>query len=163
MSKKAIPELSADTRVLFERITNLEPNEVVSYDELSKLIGRDVRGRAVSNLYQARRKALREERIVTESVIGLGIKRMTDSQVVVGFESFMSRSRRAARREATKLTSVDYPKLSRTDQTKHNAALATLGVIQHIASTSSMNRLETKVQDSSGPLPIGKTLDVFRQ
>jgi len=79
--KKAINELHTDTRILYNTLESKiikEGNDSVSYDELSKAIGRDVRQEARGLLNTARKHIEREHHITLEVVRNEGIKKTTD-------------------------------------------------------------------------------------
>ena len=104
---KAIPEISIESTLLIDRLKTLEVDEVVTWDELSNLIGRDVRKEAYHNLGTARNRLLRDERMVFECVRKVGVKRLSDDGIVVSAESGLQRIKRASRRSFRKLSCAD--------------------------------------------------------
>jgi hypothetical protein len=63
-ARRPIGQLSFDTKQLATRLAKLAPNEPVSfqlvpYEELNTIIGRNVQDKARGNLMAARRKVLR--------------------------------------------------------------------------------------------------------
>lgn len=160
---KSIPELSIDARLLIDLLSKVGIGETVGYDTLSEAIGRDVRGTAYSQLATARRHLLRDKQMVFEAVHNVGIKRLSDAEIVATGESAVGRVRRAARRGTQRLTSVqDFDALPNALKLKHNAYLSTLGAIGMLAKGSAVKKVEEAVSASSGALPIGRTLELFR-
>lgn len=162
MTSKTIPELSVDTRLLYQRILKLNPDETISYAELSAVIGRDVTGSARSNLFSARNKALREG-INTEAVTKVGIKRLTDTQTVGTTDGRVrDHIRRVTGKAVKKLATVDFNNLSNPDKVKHNTAVSHLGALRAFAADKIAPRIERKVKESNGEqLAIVHTLQAF--
>lgn len=166
---KTIPEMSGDARLLFERIATMQPNDQLDYAECSKIIGRDIKG-CPHLLASARRKALRDLRIVTEAVVGVGIRRLADATIVetVG-EMTRKRIRHMANNGVRKLTAVGFDGLTSEQKIKHNAELSQLSAVRAFSKENVTNRLESKIKTGGGastgsaPLAIAKTLEVFSE
>jgi hypothetical protein len=160
---KAIPELSPDTRLLYQRLRELKPEEVIPYKDLSGLIGRNVQERARSTLNAARKKALRDDHVVTEAVINVGIKRLADVRIVeTTGDAVRRRIRRASSRGVLKLTSVNFDALSPQHRIKHNAELSQLGALREFSKDSQTKRIEKIISgNDSAPLAIAQTLATF--
>lgn len=165
MANKAIPEMSVDTRLLYQRISQMKHDEVISYDDLTALIGRDVRGRARSNLNAARNKAMRENQVVTEVIINEGIKRLSDNAIVEHTgDSARRRIRRASSRAMRKLASVAFDRLTNAHKIKHNAEMSQIGALQAISKDAINARLKSKIAKTAtnGALSIAHTLEAFK-
>lgn len=161
--KRTIPEISVDTRLLYQAIQELEPDEIIEYSKLSKLIGRDVRGAARSNLMSARKMAERDDAIVVECVQNVGIKRLTDQEIVssVGGHA-RKRIRRTAGRAVRKLHAVEFDKLSTTEKIRQNAELSQLSAVKAFSGDNTTKRIEPLVTVSRmEQLAIAKTLEAF--
>lgn len=160
--KKTIPEISIDSKLLYDRLKTLEPETFVSYEELSAVIGRDVQQSAYGNLTTAVKKALTEDHIVLAPVRGKGIKRLTDCEIVSTSDRHFEHVRRTSRKQVRKLGAVDYEQLSKEDKIKHNTNIAIIGLFNHVTSSPAIRKLEESVEKAQAPLAIGKTLEVFR-
>ena len=155
-------QMSIDTRQLYERLKQASVGETVTYQELSEIVGRDVRGRAYSNLLSARRRCMRQDAIVFGTVQKVGLQRLDDGGVVGTAEGAMSRIRRQARRAGITLSCVrDFDALPIEAQTKHNAAMSLLAVVSRITQNSAMKQLEKHVGETKKELPLTKTLEFF--
>src|SRR5262245_24417090 len=139
---KSIPELSTDTKLLYERLKLLQPNEVVTYDELSQIVGRDVRKQSRSNLTSAVRRCGNEDNIVIDTVINVGVKRATDQMIIKKTEKVRSHMSRTVTRHMKRVQCADYNALSRQDQTEHNTALAWAGLVAHISKVAALKKIE---------------------
>lgn len=159
---KSIPELSLDTRLIYDRLVQAKVDETVGYGELTTLIGRDVRTSARHLLTSAMHRAESQDDMVFACVWGVGVKRLTDREIVGVGDQALSRSRRAARRGARKLSKVrDFSTLSDSEKITHNARLSVLSAIESIASGSAMRKVEKRVSETMQTLPLAKTLALF--
>ena len=163
-NRKSICEITPDTRLLYQRLCKLEPDESISYATLSELIGRDVQGLASHNLVSARHMAERDNAIVTDAIFGEGIKRLTDQSIVLNVgQRVLHRTRRMAKRAVRKLTKVNFDALPPELKIKQNAEVSQLSAIAAFSTMTVTNRIEHKVESSSPqPLAIQKTLEAFK-
>lgn len=159
---KSIPELSVDTRLLYQRLIKLQPGEAVTYDELSALIGADVRVKRRSNLYSAMRKAL-SDHVVCSAVIKYGIKRLQDDEIAGLGDGVVDRIHGAAGRAVKKLSCVsDFDALSNDNKVKHNAAMSMVGAIALATKPSRVEKVTAAVRTAQSQLPVAKTLELFK-
>lgn len=154
---KADFELSADSKTLASVLLEAQKDETITYERLSKAIGRDVRADASGALQTARRLAQREQRMVFDAVRGVGLKRLQDSDIVDLSDKARDQMRRTARRTAKKLVCVDFDGLPNDKKVKHNAALSMMGALATLTTETSFGRLQSKVQQTrTDHLPAAK-------
>lgn len=154
-------ELSVDTRLLYQRLAAAAMGEVVAYDDLNDLIGRDVRRRAYGALASARRKALAEDGIVFDVVPKVGMKRLTDAEIVASTQADVRRLHKASRRAARKVACAHYEQLPADSRITHNAVLSLFGAVHNITHVKRLKQLEQEVASTNGELPLAKTLAFF--
>jgi|GEM_PF-3934064 len=82
MEKKPIKEVSADARLLYQRLAKMEVGDFVSYKELREIIGRDVQNEARGYLNTARLMCEREESKTFGVIINEGLKCLNGSEIV---------------------------------------------------------------------------------
>ena len=157
---KGIQEKSADTKVIEHRLRNTQPGDLVTYDELTKLLGRDVRQYCKSNMRSARNSLIGES-IFFDCVAGEGLKRLNNEEAVRASDHYRTRARKAARRGLTHLVNVPFDSLSDESKRKHLAMSAQLGAIELFGSTKSSKRIETAVSETKTTMAIGETLKLF--
>jgi len=157
--KKSIFEISPDTQLLIARLEKMQKGECVQYDELSKIIGRNVQMNR-SSLLSARR-ILQRQGMVFDAVSGVGIKRLDDIGIVKASQGHVFRAYQAARRGAQKLSCVDYDTLNNEDKITHNTSASILGAIALVAKPSNTKKLLKAVQEARETLPTAKTLELF--
>lgn len=156
MSERAIPELSVDTQILERRLLDVSVGEIVSYEELSKTIGRDVQRKAHHLLTTAVRRVLRDKQIVFAAVHGKGLKRLDDAGVLGVGEAAIAAIGRKSRRTVKKMACADYKALKPEERTQHNVIVSQLGVLAHITSSSVQKKLEASAGHEK--LPVAKML-----
>lgn len=153
-------KLSLDSQMLYERIRGANEGEVISYEDLSKVVGRDVRKKRGA-LITAQRLALSEHAIVFGTIVKEGIKRLSAREIVESSPAVTKKIARAARRQIRKLTSIRET-LSGDALVRHNTHVSLMGTLAHICSAPSVKALEGKVANYQKVLPVAKTLEHFR-
>jgi hypothetical protein len=153
--------MSADARLLRQRLSKVAVGQEISYEELSREIGRKVAGSCTA-LQSARRSLLNSSQIIFEPVRGVGLKRLSDSEIVDASERDISKVRRAARRGAKKLLSIaDYSALPSDKQLQHTTRLSVMTMIAHAASDKGIEKVEKAAAGRAQELPIAETLKAF--
>jgi hypothetical protein len=159
--KRAIPELSVDTQILERLLLVLDVEEIVSYKSLSDAIGKDVQHRARHLLDSARNRALKREGFVLESVMGIGIKRLSDEGIAHIGHSVTKKIHRLSKRGLQKLVAVkDFDALSANSKRTHNLNAAMLGVLAYQTKTRTLRKLEAATSQSV--LPAMKMLEAMK-
>ncbi len=154
-------ELSPDTRILTDALLKMEPGDTLTHDEMAALLSRRIDG-ADSTLQSARRRAEKEDGVVFGTVRTVGLKRLTDAEIVGLGETGAKGLRRAARRSFRRVSNVgNFDKLSPAEQAKHNGALALFGGVMAASKGSTLRRLELAVSGTE-QLSLGRTFDLFK-
>ena len=162
MPKKTIPELSIDSRTLYDKLAKIEIDGFIPYTELSEAITRNVQHEARGNLTTARNMARKIHGAVFGVVMNEGLKRLKDEEIVgIGMKSVKSIGR-ASRRAMNKLICVkDFNNMPVDVQTKHNTMLSVLGVMNVMSKPKRINAIEHKVATAQKRLPVSQTLEFF--
>jgi hypothetical protein len=151
----------ADTKILESVLAESKIGDKITYEVLSKALGRDVRKFALNALRSARSCLLREKNMVFSVEDNVGLIRLNDSQIVASSDSDRQRISRTAKRTLLKLSAVKFDGLEENDKRKHVAYSAQLGAIAMFATKTSTNRIESQVTNDAKALPIGDTLKLF--
>jgi len=154
-------EKSADTKILEAVLSEAKVGDKLTYEALSKALGRDVRKHAIGALRSARWFVLREKQIVFAVEDNVGLIRLDDKQIVTTSEADRSRMSKIAKRSLTKLAVVKFAELDEETKRKHVTYSAQMGALAMFATKHSTNKIETKVQKDSQTIPIGETLKLF--
>lgn len=157
--KKGIQAKSADTLIIENRLRETKPGDIVTYDELSKLLGRDVRAFCQANVRTARH-TLEAESIFFDCVRSEGLKRLTSNEAAFASDSHRERISSAARRGLRHLRYVPFDELEDEAKRKHLTMSAQFGAIQLFGSSKATKKIESAVKDTA-PMAIGETLKLF--
>lgn len=159
---KIIPQLSIDTRLLFDRMIDTPVGDTVTYAVMSEIIGRDSQISGRGTVASARRKAMNERRMVFASVLNVGLRRLADVEIVDTAEHDMVRLRRSARRATRKVSMVDFDVLPNDRKIKHNTYMSVFGALHQLTAPKAVRAVESKVSQAQAALPLALTLDAFR-
>lgn len=154
-----ISKNAVDISALKDRLRKAEIGEMIAYDELSEIIGRDIRKHRYL-LLSACNQLLSEKNYTFGSVFKQGVKRLSADETVESSKEIFSRIRGQCRRQARKLSSVDYETITTDDLKRlHNSALSVFAAIAYSADSRNLNRL-TGLCQNTGPqsLPTATTL-----
>jgi hypothetical protein len=161
---RPIGTMSIDVKTIYERLRKTTVGETVKYSDLETLIGRPVRERNGWLLLSARRRLLYQDGILFGVVQKIGVKRLTDSEIVAAGRDDLSRIHRAALRGGRKLTSVqDYNGLSQPDKLLHGVTGSALAVLSHLTKEKQLKRIEAEIEKDPRTLPLQKTLAAFKE
>lgn len=156
---KGIQAKSADTSIIENRLRNTEPGDVVTYDELSKLLGRNVRTFCLGYVATAR-KSLVAESIFFDTLSNEGYKRLDSEEACHASKHYVRRVKSAARRGMVHLQHVPFDGLSDDGKRTHLTASAQLGAVALFAGASAEKKIGSNVEPGK-PLAIGATLKLF--
>ena len=154
-------EKSADTKILISVLGEAAVGQIITYEQMSKAIGRDVRQFAFNAMRSARLALLRDKQYVFGVETRVGLKRLDDSQIVDASESDRRRLKRTANRAISKLAVVKYEALSDEKKKQHTVASAQMGAIAMFSGKSASNKIASNVNASKEQLAIGETLKLF--
>jgi hypothetical protein len=152
---------SADTLILEARLRDTSPDDVVTYEEMSVILGRDVREYCKSSLITAR-KTMQSESIFFDVERGVGIVRLSSDGATKASTSYVRRAKSATRKGLKHLRHVPFAELSEEGKRMHMTTSTQLGLMDLFGSSKSAKKIETTVVKTGGPLPIGRTLELFR-
>lgn len=150
-------QMSVDGRALAQRLRETSVGDIVKYETLTAVIGRDVCSESRSALATARRLVMREHRMVFDAIKGEGLQRLADSQIVGLADKTRAHIRRTVRKTARALTCVDYDAMPKADQVKHNAALSLFGVMAELSTEKATVRLSHAVESAGTEIPAAKS------
>lgn len=153
-------EKSNDTKIIESLLSEAKVGDQITYEALSKAIGRDVRQHARQAMRSAR-STLLNQGVVFGVEAGVGLTRLNDVAIVESSESDRLRMRRASNRALKKLSVVAFDNLPEEKKRQHVVASAQFGAMQLFSSASTRKKIESKVDSGSKQMPIGETLKLF--
>lgn len=149
--------MSALGRLLYARLVETQIGDLIPYDELSRIIARDVQEDGRGYLNEARDLARKLDKIVFDVERDVGIVR-ADNVTTVGIAGDrVERINRAAKRGVDILATVDRDRLEPHDRVKHDVTHLQLGALKQFASMPVTKKL-TESAESGHRLPPIKTL-----
>lgn len=149
---------SEESQLLYEFLKTKKKGDIISYAELSRAGTHDVQKRR-GPLYTARRVLQRDDRMVLDTIPKVGLKVLSDSEVVGSAPTSLGRVRRAMRRATKRITAVDFEALTNEQKQKHNTNLSVFLVVHHMCKPKSVEKLAPRCEQSK--LPVKKVLEAF--
>lgn len=155
-----IHQKSTDTKIIENVFAECKVGDVVTYDDLSKAIGRDVRKFASGAIQTAKKTMLKDHSMVFGTVRNVGFQRLQDEQIVDTFDNDRLRMQRIAKTSLGKLSTVKFDALNEDQKKRHVAASAQAGALAMFSQKSTSKKIESSVQSTS-TMAIGDTLKLF--
>jgi len=152
-----IGTLAANTSTLLDAFIKLKVGEVLSYEEMTALIDRDVRPKyeGYQHLQSARKIALQHYQVVLGSLRKVGVKRLADAEKVKEVQSRAVRIRRASKTAIQVGTAMDnFDALPSDLKEACNTAISAMRVVELVASRHGMKTLVAKVRELGSQLPV---------
>lgn len=156
--KKSIPEISADARFLIDALKAVRAGDTISYADLTKLIGRDVRADARGCLSTARRHCERDG-IVFGAIRKEGLKRLGDTELCADYVAAGSHIARTARRSLRRMNAVEnYADLPPDKRQQLDLGRTLMALHLDAESSRVRAKVEAKVAEEKQQLPVGRLL-----
>jgi len=154
---------SIETTLIVNRLKNLNPGDIVSWEELNQAAMLDIRETKPHCWTSAKRILLRDFRKNFKPFgRGVGIKCLTDPETVDDTKDTVKRSRRMFKRDLYRMAVVDYGRLASDERTSYNSQISILGTLAQATSRKALARIEGQVQKVNESLMIEKTLELFK-
>lgn len=153
---------SFDVRSLCNLMANTDIGQILSYEEMSKVIGRDVQTEARGALVSARRITQRELGYVFGTIYRLGLKRLSDVEIVQTGAQSVVKIHHASRRGADRIANAAPEKLPIESRVQMNTYLSVLAMVHAVSTEKRLKRLEEKVAQAEARLPLERTLEAFK-
>lgn len=162
MEKFQTREINVDARVILARLKAAKVGDVITYSELSELVGRDVQ-KGSRHILEAARRWAKKDRVIFGVITGQGLKRLDDAGKVRVGSGMMDKIRRTSRRAAQTLAAVEnFDALPNEMKIQHNMSLSVFGIIQQATSRKVQDRIAEKVEGvEGGVLAMKKSLELF--
>lgn len=159
--KKTIPQLDVDTQLLVKRLLDTKDGDIITYRELSKLIGENVQTDKRHLLYSAQRILIRDHSIVFGCVMNEGIKRLNAREVATLGSHHIRRIHGEAGRGMRKLATVNVDKLDNAQRIALLTHCSFLGAIRQMSNANRVRRLQGAVSRANERLSLQETLEAF--
>ncbi len=157
-------QLASSTRMLAQRIGQLQPGDVLTYDEMSGIVSGDIRGDDYHRLASARRAAEREHGVVTETLAKKGIRRVSADGLAGVGDAAIGKVKRVSRR-AVKSMVLGMQKTMPTGAalTATLARVSMLGALEQATGPKRLAAIEAVANATGKELPLAETLELFKK
>ena len=163
VTRKSINELSPESRILIQYLTKHlieDKQDVVTYQEMSAAIGRNVQTEARGKLNTARKHVETENQITIGTVSRVGVKITGDYEGIA--DNTLKSIGRKTRRTCKRILNVKIGDLPDDRKTAVFSRVSTLGAINQFAKPSSVKKIEGKVKELGNvELPVKETVKMF--
>lgn len=154
MRRKPDFQVSELTLRVVARLRRLRQGEMVSWRELSTLLGIDAQEGGRHHVDSARRILVHQDRRVCEVVPGEGVKWLTDAELPSLGPFTVGKIHRAARRGRRKLrclTPQGYAALTREQQLAYNTGQAILGMFEQQSTAREVQYKQEQIANHGMP------------
>lgn len=164
---KTIGERHIYTQELMKNMKKVPEGGLISYEDLTKIIGIDVRPGGAGYIYQksARDILERDDNIVFEVVKNVGIKRMTPDEVGKSTASiYINRKKSIARRYKRRIDTVSdkFESLDQEAKIKTTLARTIIAFDSELLKSKNILKIENKVKRSTRLIGFNDTLKLFK-
>ena len=162
-SRRIIPSLSIESGALAVRLREVPVGEVVSYLDLSRVIGKSAQKHR-SSLDTARRIVLRDDRIIFEAVVNVGLKRLGAEEAAASMPTHVKRTRNAARKGMNKARAIRIEEVPQAARGALIASASYLALVDHAGAPASQKRLNETIQSQGVTqfLPMQRALEALK-
>lgn len=164
-NNRSISEISIFSQDLIRFLGEKEIGVLIPYEDLSNVIGFDItdsKGRGY--LETAKRRLLKDEGMVFETVRGMGIKLLSDEEIAkTTGKSYLKSVRSKGRKAKLKNQSVDYENLTTEAKIDHQCTMSILALMNHVTKRSSINEIKNKVEETTEQISQKETLKMLRK
>lgn len=151
----------AETELLIAFLSTATIGQVITYAELNAACKDDVQLR--STILNTARRVLAKppHRMVFGTIVGVGIKRLSDDEIPDESDRCVKRARRIAKSGLTKLSCADLAKMSPENKIRAITSKTVLGLFSSSGSRKVRNLAEQKARSDASDLKIGDISSLF--
>ena len=162
MTNNVFPKISLESQLLYDRLQQANIGEIITYEELSSLVGRNVQTEAYGCLYTARRKARSVDFKTFGTIPKVGVKCLEDAEIVAKAIDLTDRCRSRTRDGLKTMVCLkDYNSLPEGLKLKYNTVGTLLLMMNRITSPKEVRKLEEAVSQKAAKLTFTQTLELF--
>jgi hypothetical protein len=153
----------AETELLIKALSTSEIGQVYTYADMNEICKTDVQIR--NTILQTTKRELMKPpyRMVFGTIIGVGIKRLSDEEIPDEGSSAIKRSKNIARKGYKKLGCADISKMSPETKVKHVTTSTILSLFQGAGSRKVRALAEQSARVSNGDMKIGNVATLFQK
>lgn len=157
-----MPQRHMNTIILMEFLEALPVGSTPTYKEMEALVGPG--DRMHGWLFSARRALRNEKGIIYDAVRGVGLKRLSDVEIVQTADTIVSKLRRTCYNGRKRMDAVqEFDKLPQDLRLKHNATSSLLAAIQAVSKAKTVRQLETTISPQNGKISVGRIFEELKR
>lgn len=155
-----IHSMADETRALIEAMKEAYVGQTFTYDQLSKIAGVRVNG-TFPGLQTVRKRLLKDYGIVLAAVRGIGLKRLSDTEILSTGKGVRSSLRRKSSRSLEDHSKVDFKNLDRKGQQSFVAHTSLMGAINMATRERQFERVQQDVRQGERRIPAEEIFQLF--
>jgi len=161
--KSTIGQINVETQDVIDYLSKCKVGDIITYQELNRIALGDTQAEKRHVIQTARKRLLADYEMVFDVIMKVGLKRLSDQEIVETSASGFSRIRRIAKKRSCQLTVVNYDELSTEKQIEHNTNLAAYGAVSFMTQSKQIKKIKGKIENHNEKLQIGETLRLFQE
>lgn len=139
---------SPERALLEKRFREMEKGEKITWEEASKIAGKDLQANFNRQIYQKSIDFLKKnERIFIDVIFGVGFKRLADGEIPEAAKWRRKKIQRQAKRNIHGLKCADITKMNRNEQDNYNLEVYQNSLISYCASNRTQNRIKSEIKE----------------
>lgn len=146
---KFIPGVKPETMALYNRLLNQPVGTILTYEDLSGVIHKDVQDGARHYLISAIRRLRSQQGQVWSNLRGKGIQRLDDTGIVSVSKATVKKGYRAFGKAKSILGCADYAKLTDQNKLEYAAVQVAASIAQTAAGKTGQDRIKAEIGKSS--------------
>lgn len=154
-------EMSLETRLLVDMLSQVEPGQTVTFADMTAKVGVDVSG-GYGPLQSAKKRVFNDTGAVFSSIKGVGYARLRDGEIVEDAAADRRRVHRMATRATRKLAAVDFDALTVEQRLTHNVEMTIFNAQRLLARKSSEAKIRGLASKNNEALTLARTIEAFK-
>jgi hypothetical protein len=153
------PELQIEIEKITEALMDLGPDQILTYDEINRLLGYDMKKNKPWVLMKAKQRIEKLQGLRLATVRAIGVKKLPASQVPGIGAYARAHIGRVAKRTAHRLQDLKYNDIDKKTQSRIDAERSLMGAISAVASTQAQH---VASMTKTGPVVAAQIFDYVR-
>lgn len=138
-------ELSDETRILIAELRKPDVGDVITYDQMRKITGKDIQREKRSALATARWRLEQDEGVFFGVVVGIGLQRVTDAEAARSQERRLNHIHKSAARSERRAAAINFENVPTDERAAHVARTTFFGLIRKATSAKGQNKILSAV------------------
>lgn len=155
-------ERSENVSIIVSILAEKKVGEEVGYEELSAAVGKNVQRESRSSLSSAMRIVQNESGAVFGTIRGVGVKRLSDTEISRLAPSYLRRSHNAAKTGRNKLRKADTSNMSEAEKLTYYAGSSHLAMIAEATTERASKKVLIASNATGMAIPYRKAIEAIK-